>query len=318
MVHNPRISQGLRDDGRHHWSLVLAGGDGTRLQELTALISGRPIPKQYCQIIGGKSLLEATIERVAPLAGRERSVAIINRNHVAMAEPQLASLPTQNVIVQPRNCDTGPGLLLSLLMLQRRDPHATVAVFPSDHYIADADAFRSCVERARIFVAQQPQALVLLGIEPDRPEAGYGYIEPGRPLTAAGSARAYTVAAFREKPSVPQARSMIARGGLWNSFVMVFRVARVLELLAQVRPADFVAMQALTNQTELDEAYARLTPWNFSSGFLARIPEHLAVVTASDTGWSDWGTRESIERTFAQLQLTPPWHRVAPRVGIAA
>src|SRR5262245_17754310 len=113
------------------WALVLAGGDGTRLQRLTHVIAGAPIPKQYCRILGPRSLLETTLWRIAPLFSAERTLAIINRDHLAIARPQLRSLEARNVLVQPRNLDTGPGVLVSMVELVRRDAGATVAVFPS-------------------------------------------------------------------------------------------------------------------------------------------------------------------------------------------
>src|SRR5215468_3526103 len=141
------------------WALVLAGGDGTRLQGLTHLIAGAPIPKQYCRILGPGSLLETTLWRIAPLVSAERTLAIINREHLAIARSQLRSLATRNVLVQPRNLDTGHGLLVSMVELARRDPDATVAVFPSDHYVRDSDAFRQAIERMRRVVARFPQKI---------------------------------------------------------------------------------------------------------------------------------------------------------------
>src|SRR5215813_9237238 len=119
------------------WALVLAGGDGARLQSLTRSIAGAPIPKQYCRILGPRSMLETTLSRIAPLVSAERTVTIINHDHLAIARPQLRRLDARNVLVQPRNLDTGPGVLLSILELARRDPDATVAMFPSDHYVRD-------------------------------------------------------------------------------------------------------------------------------------------------------------------------------------
>src|SRR6058998_290404 len=89
------------------WALVLAGGDGTRLQALTRVIAGAPIPKQYCRIVGDRSLLETTLARIAPLVPPERTLAIVNREHLALATPQLRALPGWNVIVQPQNRETG-------------------------------------------------------------------------------------------------------------------------------------------------------------------------------------------------------------------
>src|SRR5207253_5128670 len=149
------------------WALVLAGGDGTRLRELTRLISGAPIPKQYCRILGDRSLLEATLARVAPLVPRERTVVIVNRGHLELAWSQLAALPAQNLLVQPGNRDTGPGVLFSLLALARRQPDATVAVFPSDHHIGDERRFRAHVARMAQLVDEHPEKVALLGVEPD-------------------------------------------------------------------------------------------------------------------------------------------------------
>src|SRR5215813_4965180 len=141
------------------WALVLAGGDGTRLRSLTHLIAGAPIPKQYCRILGPLSLLETTLWRIAPLVTAERTLVIINRDHLAMAGPQLRSLDARNVLVQPRNLDTGPGVLLSMLELAHRDPGATVAMFPSDHYVRDDAAFRRSIARMCRVVAALPEKI---------------------------------------------------------------------------------------------------------------------------------------------------------------
>ena len=267
------------------WALVLAGGDGTRLQSLTRQLTGAPIPKQYCRILGDRSLLEATLDRIAPIVPASRTLAIINQAHLALASPQLVALPDANVLVQAANRDTGPGMLVSLRELGRRDPDAVVAVFPSDHDIRDVRAFRRCVAEMVSAVARHPQRIALLGIRPDRIDTGLGYIAPGARLAVPG--KAFGVRTFHEKPSRELASRLVRRGGLWNSFVMVGRVARFLTLSAAVEP-----------QRE---------EWNFSRDFLQRIPQHLIVTRGEHLGWSDWGTPEAVERTFAALDLVPPW-----------
>jgi mannose-1-phosphate guanylyltransferase len=174
------------------WGLVLAGGDGTRLRALTELISGSPIPKQYCRILGDRSLLESTLGRIAPLVPPERTLVIVNHDHLTVAGEQLRPVPDANVLVQPRNRETGPGLVLSLLALARRAPHALVAVFPSDHYVEDDGAFRLHVARAYALVTRLPEKVVLLGMRPRGAEPGLGYIEPA----GAVAPDAFDVAAF--------------------------------------------------------------------------------------------------------------------------
>ncbi len=289
-------------------ALVLAGGDGTRLQDLTRRIMGSPMPKQYCRIDGEHSLLESTLDRVAPLAPPERTMAIVNRDHLPIAASQLSRLPAENVLVQPSNRDTGPGILLSLLELEKRDPEAWVCLFPSDHYIADGAAFRSAVLRAVDTVAAHPDRLVLVGIVPEHADTGMGYIEPAAPLATAVDRLALGVRSFIEKPSLVVARKLVGRGSLWNSFVLVFRVARALELLERERPLDVARMRAaLGEPSGLESAYKTLEPWNFSSDFLALVAPELAVVRAEETGWCDWGTPEAIERTFLAEGRTPSW-----------
>ena len=288
------------------WALVLAGGDGTRLQALTRVIAGAPIPKQYCRIVGDRSLLETTLARIAPLVPPERTLAIVNHGHLRLARPQLAAIPASNVLVQPRNLDTGPGLLVSLLALGRRDALATVAVFPSDHDIRYEVAFRRHVARMALLVAAHPDRIALLGARPERPETGYGYIAVGHRVVGPGEA--FCVVAFHEKPAPALAARIIGRGGLWNSFVMVGRVARMLELVREVRPGDVADLEGIPAEPDaLAAAYDRLAAWNFSRDFLARVPQHMMVARAGDLGWSDWGTPEAIERTLAALHVVPPW-----------
>jgi mannose-1-phosphate guanylyltransferase len=289
------------------WALVLAGGDGTRLQALTQMIAGSPIPKQYCRIASDRSLLEATIQRIGSLAEPERTLVIVNQNHLHLALPQLAGVPRANVLVQPRNLDTGPGILLSLSTLAARDPDATVAIFPSDHHVRDEAAFRRHVTHmSRLIGERHSDRLALLGVHPDRPDTGLGYIAPG--LRLGGSTTAFAVAAFHEKPARSLAVELVRRGGLWNAFVMVGRVRRFIELLRQVRPDDCVRIDPLpTGPEAFARCYDRLAPWNFSRDFLARVPEHLLVTRADDLGWSDWGTPEAVERTFAAMGWQPAW-----------
>ena len=306
------ITGTARAHGRR-WGLVLAGGDGTRLRELTRLIAGAPIPKQYCRIHGDQSLLEATLSRIAPSVPAARTLVIVNHDHLHFAREQLGGLPADNILVQPSNRDTGPGMLFALLELARRDPTATVAVFPSDHYVGNPRAFLGHVEHAARVVDEYPERIGLLGIRPEWPEPGFGYIEPGVALSVRSGGHAFHVSTFREKPGVETAADIIRRGGLWNSFVMVFRVARMLELIAAMRPADYISMRALAATGSLNRNYHRLERWNFSADFLGRIPQHLAVLDADRTSWSDWGTREAIERTFAALKQVPPWQLGAVR-----
>ena len=281
------------------WALVLAGGDGRRLQALTRRLTGRPIPKQYCRLLGDRSMLELTFARLAPLIEPARTLAIVNRDHLPLAADQLRGLPAANVLVQAKNCDTGPGLLFAMAHLQAHAPDATLAVFPSDHYVRDDRGFLAHVAHGLDVVRRFPEQIVLLGVTPDHAGSGFGYLDVGDALSGDDEG-VFRVLRFVEKPSAAAAARMIDRGSLWNSFVMLFRLETMLSLLRRWRPADFYAPGARDG--------APPAPWNFSRDFLAHVPDALLALRVGDVGWSDWGTPEAIERSLLVLGVVPPWY----------
>jgi mannose-1-phosphate guanylyltransferase len=288
-------------------SLLLSGGDGTRLQELTQEVTGKPIPKQYCRLLKDSSLLEATLIRSLLFSPCNRINVIINQSHLDLAREQLKMLPQSSIFIQPANRDTGPGLIFALLQLQRIYPDAIVATFPTDHYVENDGAFIAHALHAADTIDQLQDKIAILGIAPDRPETGYGYILPAEPVEF--RANTYHVEAFTEKPDLANACDIIARGGLWNTFVMIFRLSRMVELLRQYAPCQFAQMSELRDTPEkAKEIYSSIDSWNLSTHFLARIPQHLIMLEVADVGWSDWGTRESIERTYQTLNLVPFWN----------
>jgi mannose-1-phosphate guanylyltransferase len=307
-----RLNRVWRDDDPV--ALLLAGGDGKRLLDLTTEITGAPIPKQYCRLWHGSSLLQTAILRASLLTSLDRISVIVNQDHLRFAGEQLSELLPSNILVQPSNQDTGPGIVFALLRLERNYPNAIVAVFPTDHYISNDSAFVAHVLQARDTILEMPDKVALLGIVPDRPETGYGYVVPASPLQSL--AKNYRVQAFVEKPDIGSARRIMAQGALWNTFVMVFRLSRALELVCEVMPQYFDKLSQLQKYPEkAPDLYRSLQPWNFSRQILEAIPEHLILHEVADVHWSDWGTRESIERTYESLHVVPFWKMQHPWIG---
>ena len=287
-------------------ALLLAGGEGTRLRDLTQEIVGIPVPKQYCRLYNDSSLLETTLSRTRLFTSNDKIHIIINRDHIKLATDQVRELPESNIFVQPANRDTGPGLIFSLLKLNRIHPDAVVAVFPTDHYIDDDSTFIAHTFRATQLIAHMPEKIAILGIAPDRPETGYGYLLPGDPVEACP--KTYHVKAFIEKPSSSRTYEIMSQGGLWNTFVMVFRLGSMLDIINRLMPGIIQAFSELIlSPRKAAEIYQTIDPWNFSTQVLTRIPQHIVMLEIDNVYWSDWGTQESIERTYKALKQVPFW-----------
>ncbi|MFZ5861988.1 MAG: sugar phosphate nucleotidyltransferase [Nitrospirota bacterium] len=295
-------------------AVVLAGGDGRRLEPFVRRLRGDALPKQYVSLYGTRSLLERTFTRVERLVPPDRIMTVVTRDHLLYADAcrQLANRPTHTVIVQPRNRDTAPGLLLPLAYLQRRSADALVAVFPSDHYVSNDWALMQHVETAFRTVEARPELIVMVGVRPDAPETDYGYVVPGSAMASDGLPGVREVRRFVEKPTACQADELILHGALWNTSILVFRLRMLLDLMWSIAPTlslHFLeiaeALDTPRAREVIDEVYRTVAPMNLSRGILELIsdrwPSHLAVLPIDDAFWSDWGVEHRILRDLYVL-----------------
>lgn len=290
------------------WGIILAGGDGQRLRSLMRRLTGMDLPKQYCAVIGRRSMLQHTLDRVALLIPRDRIVSVITREHAVRAREQLASMPPDRLIVQPANRETGPGLLLPLLSIARCDPAATVAVFPSDHFIREEAVFMAYVAQAIGFLQHHPDLILILGIAPDHPETAYGWIEPGVKLARQAGVELLAVRGFREKPHAQLARGFFQRGFLWNSLVLVGRLETFLHAFREVQPPLWASFEAVapalgtSREAEvLEVLYRGLPAVSLSRELLEKIPHLLGLVPVKGVHWSDWGDESRIAETLGRI-----------------
>ncbi|HEY4175452.1 MAG TPA: sugar phosphate nucleotidyltransferase [Kofleriaceae bacterium] len=292
--------------------VVLAGGDGTRLCSLTRALYGIDLPKQFAVLDGERSLLQRTIERALALTTEDRISVVVTANQQAIAREQLAAYPLVDLVVQPRNLDTAPGILLPLARIVARAPSARVIVLPSDHYIADPAPIRGALEGTWSPLLREQ--ITVIGVAPTSAEPEYGWIVPGR---AIGDTGALWVEAFREKPRAEVAAQLREHGGLWNTFVFTAEAGvlwnRARELLPHHVRALEVYAGAIGQPDEADAlllAYRDMQPANFSREVLART-EELAVIPVRGSGWADWG---SPSRVFETLAGTPSHARLLQRI----
>jgi mannose-1-phosphate guanylyltransferase len=286
------------------WALVLAAGEGSRLRALTTH-RGVAVPKQFCSLVGGPSLLEEAILRAEAIVPRQRVCTIVAEQHRAWWEASLRFMSRRNVIVQPENRGTAVGLLLPSLHIYQRDPQARVVILPSDHYVSDEAVLARALRQAANRLTHDEENLWLLGISPDEADPELGYIVPGS-RDLAGALR---VSQFVEKPPMTLARLMIERGGLWNAFILAGAVKTILRLFEQRYPQLLNEMRVAVqlDASSPDEAvaatdlYPRLPELDFSRHVLEGSEALLRVLPVPSCGWSDLGTPRRVSEALRRL-----------------
>jgi mannose-1-phosphate guanylyltransferase len=292
---------------RDSWAVILAGGDGTRLQKLTSRIAGEPRPKQFCRIFGNKSLLGHTRERLRPVFREAQTMFVVTKAHEAFYGDELSDAPGSNLIVQPANRGTGVAIAATVLRILKHDPDATVAFFPSDHYFADDAGFRATVRSAVALAAQQPESLILVGAAPRWPEVEYGWIEPGRGIAGTDGISVRRVARFWEKPALGTARQLMHDGGLWNTFVTIGHSRAFLDLLMSTVPSVVSEIAVGQARRDMDRAYYDVEPTDFSRQVLGRHAERLLVIPDGNSGWTDLGNENRVMGMLIENKIEPEW-----------
>lgn len=248
------------------------------------------MPKQLLPVLGSRSLLQETVERLRGIVPPAQIVIVTHRDHAAAVRRQLPTVPARNILSEPVARNTAPCLALAALTIEARAPGATFVSVPADHAIAAPKAFRATLLEALAWAAAEPVA-VTIGIRPTAPETGYGYIEVGARV-GGGTAR---VRAFIEKPTAARARKFLkARRYLWNSGMFAWRTSTILDLLDRHLPDVTGPLRAAmtkpvrTRAAALARIYPRLRSISIDYGVMEHARDVLVV--AGDFGWSDVGS----------------------------
>lgn len=265
------------------WAVLLAGGSGTRFWPLSTPSN----PKQLLPLAGPGSTAEDAVARLDGLIPPERILVVAG---AALAGPlsDRLRLPADNFLIEPRAASTGPALVWASWEACRRDPSAEVLSMHADWSVGNAEAFRRDAGSA-LQCASELDRLITVGVEPNRPETGYGYIVPGGPL--AGGAR--TVARFTEKPDAATALDLIAAGALWNSGLFAW-VAQRLFREVELHTPEIAAHLPLLAAGDIQGFFHNVIPISIDVGVLER--SRAVAVVSGAFAWDDVGTWEALSR----------------------
>jgi mannose-1-phosphate guanylyltransferase len=284
----------------HLWSILLAAGDGKRVQPLTGEVDGVPVPKQFYRPGGKESMLRWTISRAADLVPVQHIVPVVASQHRRWWESELTDIPGSNVIVQPRNRGTGAGILLPLLHVRRLDPMARVLILPTDHYVEDEGRLRKAIVDAMDEAHRNHDRIVLVGTDPSENDTECGWIVPRGNTAEVPASR---VAAFVEKPGYETSRRLAHRGAVVNTLIMVATADAMLKLFERAVPrlVEQFASWSETRQAGVDGLYRIVPNVDFSHEVLESSCDLLSVVRAVGCGWMDLGTPARLS-TFCRGQ----------------
>ena len=278
-------------------ALIMAGGKGTRFWPL----STEEKPKQFLNLIGEETMIQMTVNRIKPIIPIERVFVCTGEMYVDLVKEQLPELPEQNIIVEPEGRNTAPCIALSAFVIKKYYKDTNMIVLPSDHLISDEDEFRNVIKNADEFVKENKKAIITLGMEPTRPETGYGYIRYSKDEKEINNHKIIKVDAFVEKPNKEKAESYIKEGNyLWNGGMFIWSADNILNQIERYSNDTYKALKDI--ETVANEEIQELINNNYHK--TEAISIDYAVMEKSDSiyvvpsrfGWDDVGSWEALDR----------------------
>jgi mannose-1-phosphate guanylyltransferase len=283
-------------------ALIMAGGGGTRFWPR----SRQKKPKQFLTLVGDRTLLQQTFDRIEGMVAADRAWIVTSAEHRDECGRQLPDIPVANIVGEPMGRDTAACIGLGAALIAHQDPEATMIVMPADHVIEPAQEFRRCIQVGANLVEENPGALVTIGIPPTFPATGYGYIQRGEPLGHLQGIALFRVKMFREKPSFEVAQQFLHTGEYyWNSGIFLWKAKTILDALGTNQPTIRAAAERIASQWNMPERdqvlraeYEKLTKISIDFAVMEKAKEVLTV--QASYRWDDVGSWLALERMHPQ------------------
>lgn len=275
----------------HTYAVIMAGGIGSRFWPMSRSAQ----PKQFLDILGtGRSLIRMTYDRLEKLVPADHILVVTNARYKDLVAAHLPDLPSDNILCEPFMRNTAPCIAYANAVIASRDPEASMVVAPSDHLILDESGFLEVCKTA-LDVTRETTSLVTLGIQPTRPDTGYGYIQYEESSDPA-RAEVRRVKTFTEKPDVDTAKTFVRSGEFcWNSGIFVWSLRNIQAAFEAHLPDmlhEFKGLD-LDNETELNTVFGHCESISIDYGIMEKVDQ--VQVVLCDIGWSDLGTWGSLK-----------------------
>ena len=282
-------------DKRNH-IVIMAGGIGSRFWPL----STTEIPKQVIVVLGvGRSLLQLTYDRFQGICLPENIWIVTNKKYLELCREQLPDVPTENILLEPCRRNTAPCIAYVSWRIKSKNPKANVVVTPSDHIVTDTVEFQRVITSCLKFTGET-DAIVTLGMKPNRPETGYGYIQADLSVSSPRNKEIFRVDSFREKPDIETAKKYIQQNNFfWNAGVFIWSVSTIVNAFRVYQPAISKVFEGMEHiygtpeeQENIDKCYPECENISVDYAIMEKAEE--IFVCPANFGWSDLGTWGSL------------------------
>lgn len=279
------------------YAVIMAGGSGTRFWPL----SREKSPKQVLRLTGPESLLHNTVGRMSGIIPKDQIVVVTSQQQLELITPHLPGVKDSNIVVEPMPKNTAPCIGLAALHIQRMDSDGIMVVLPSDHRISDVKKFQSVIQTG-IELVQQNDSLVTIGIPPNRPETGYGYIQV-KSQNSHLPEGVHTVVTFAEKPNRSTAERFMQSGDFfWNSGIFIWSAKRILSEMEEHLPDQYAQLKLIDQAFGKDDYfktisdhYNRIRPISIDYGIM-EVSQTPIYMLNGGFGWSDVGSWDELYR----------------------